>query len=91
MQEIQKQRHVKLPIGKAAKIVFDIDALRAQCSEAAQLLLSQSSVDGLEFEECAMLDDALAQAHNLLKGTIRRIMLSRIKRHTEAEAEAEMD
>jgi len=91
VQEIQKQRHVKLPIGKAAKIVFDIDALRAQCSEAAQLLLSQSSVDGLEFEECAMLDDALAQAHNLLKGTIRRIMLSRIKRHTEAEAEAEMD
>ena len=88
---MQKPRHVKLPIGKAAKIVFDIDALRAQCSQAAQLMLSQSFVDGLEFEECAMLDDALAHAHNILKGSIRRIMLSRIKRHTEAEAEAEAE
>ena len=91
MQQMQKQRHVKLPIGKAAKIVFEIDALRGQCSEAAKLMLSQPSVDGLEFEECAMLDDALAQAHNILKGSIRRIMLSRIKRHTEAEAEAETE
>jgi hypothetical protein len=88
---MQKKHRVKLPIGKAAKIVFDIDALRAQCSQAAQLMLSQTSMDGLEFEECAMLDEALAEAHNILKGKIRRIMLSRISRHTQAEAEAEAE
>src|SRR5690348_3631756 len=62
VQETQKQRHVKLPIGKAAKMVFELDALRAQCSQAAKIMLSQNPVDGLEFEECARLDDALAQA-----------------------------
>jgi hypothetical protein len=76
---------VKLPIGRTAKLIFEIDALRAQCSEAAQIMLSQNPVNGEEFEECARLDDALARAHNLLKADIRRIMLSRINRHTRAE------
>src|SRR6267142_3836251 len=67
VQELQKPNHVKLPIGRTAKLVFEIDALRAQCSHAADVLLSQNPVDGEEFEECARLDDALAQAHNLLK------------------------
>ncbi len=76
---------MKLPIGRTAKLIFEIDALRAQCSEAAQIMLSQNPVNGEEFEECARLDDALARAHNLLKADIRRIMLSRINRHTRAE------
>ncbi len=85
VQELQKPNHVKLPIGRTAKLVFEIDALRAQCSRAAQVLLSQNPVDGAEFEECARLDDALAQAHNLLKANIRSLMLSRISRHSRAE------
>jgi len=85
VQELQKPNHVKLPIGRTAKLVFEIDALRAQCSHAADVLLSQNPVDGEEFEECARLDDALAQAHNLLKANLRRIMLSRISRHSRAE------
>jgi hypothetical protein len=48
-------------------------------------MLSQNPMDGEEFEECALLDDALAKAHNLLKANLRRIMLSRIRRHSQAE------
>ena len=81
----QTQQHVKLPIGRTARIVFELDAMRAECSKAAQEMLSQAEIDGAEFEECAKLDEALAQAHRLLKGNLRRIMLSRISRHTEAE------
>ena len=57
--------------------------MRAECSKAAQEMLSQTDVDRAEFEECAKLDDALAQAHRLLKGNLRRIMLSRISRHSQ--------
>ena len=89
MQELQKPNHVKLPIGATAKLVFEIDALRAQCSHAAEVLLGQNPMDGEEFEECARLDDALAQAQNLLKANLRQIMLSRISRHSRAEQEAE--
>jgi hypothetical protein len=62
-----------------------LDAIRGECAEAAAELLAQPDVDGNEFEECAKLDDAVAQAHRLLKAHLRRIMLARIKRHTEAE------
>jgi hypothetical protein len=81
----QTQQHVKLPIGRTARIVFELDTMRAECSRAAQELLDQPDVDGSEFEECAKLDDALAQAHRLLKGHLRKIMLSRISRHSQAE------
>ena len=87
-QETQRQRHVKLPIGRTARLVFELDAIRGDCAQAAEELLRQTAMDGLEFEECAKLDDALAQAHRLLKAHLRRIMLDRIKRHSEA---AEVD
>jgi hypothetical protein len=85
----QTQEHVKLPIGRTARIVFELDAMRAECSRAAQEMLSQADADGSEFEECAKLDDALAQAHRLLKANLRRIMLSRISRHSQAVEEEE--
>jgi len=85
MRVRQTQQHVKLPIGRTARIVFELDAMRAECSKAAQEVLNQPDVDGSEFEECAKLDDALAKAHRLLKANLRRIMLSRITRHTRAD------
>jgi hypothetical protein len=87
VQEIQKGRNIKLPIGRAAKLIFEIDTMRAQCSHAAQTMLSQNPMDGLEFEECARLDDALAEAQRVLKANVRGIMLSRIRRHSRAEKE----
>jgi hypothetical protein len=81
----QTQHHVKLPIGRTARIVFELDSMRAECSKAAQEMLSRTDVDGNEFEECARLDDALAQAHRLLKSHLRSIMLARISRHSQVD------
>jgi hypothetical protein len=78
------KRHATLPIGRTAKIAYDIDALRLACSKAAQVLIAQKPLDELELEECARLDDALAQAQRLLKRTVREIMLSRLHRLSRA-------
>jgi hypothetical protein len=74
------KRPATLPIGPTARLAFEIDETRAACSKVAQLLLSQQPVNEAELEECARLDEALAAAHRLLKGTVRNIMLSRLKR-----------
>jgi len=78
------KRHATLPIGRTAKIAYDIDALRLACSKAAQILVEKKPLDELELEECARLDDALAQAQGLLKRTVRDIMLSRLHRRSRA-------
>ena len=78
------KRHARLPIGTTARITFDIDATRAGCSKVAQQLLRQEPVNDAELEECIRLDDALAQAHRLLKATVRGIMMSRLKRSSRA-------
>jgi hypothetical protein len=74
------KRHPALPIGRTAKVAFEIDALRARCSEAARLLISDEPVDGVQVEEAARLDEALARAHAILKSIVANIMLSRIAR-----------
>jgi hypothetical protein len=76
------KRHVSLPIGRAARLAFDIDTMRAGCCKAANLLLAQKKVDEAEVEECARLDEALAKAHLILKAAIREVMLSRITRRS---------
>jgi len=74
------KRHVTLPIGRAARVAFEIDAMRAECSKAAQILLAKEQFDEVEFDECARLDEALRRTHAILKGTVRGIMLSCIRR-----------
>jgi hypothetical protein len=74
------QRHTVLPIGRAARIAFEIDNLRAGCSKSAKVIMNRKKLDEAELEECARLDDALAAAHRVLKSTVRNIMLSRIHR-----------
>jgi len=78
------QANVKIPIGKTVRLIFELDDLRAQCSKAAREMLSRNPMDGNEFEECARLDDALAEAHALLKARMRAIMISRINRRSKA-------
>lgn len=78
------KRHTALPIGRTARIAYEIDSLRLACSKAAQVLVDKKSPDELELEECARLDDALAQAQRLLKRTVRDVMLSRLNRRSEA-------
>jgi hypothetical protein len=76
------QRHAALPIGRTARIAFEIEALRTKCSKAAQVLIRRTPLDEAELEECARLDDALAEAHRMLTGHIRNIMLSRLGRRS---------
>ena len=78
------KRHATLPIGRTAKLAYEIDTLRLACSKAAQILVAQKPLNELELEECARLDDALAQAQRLLKLTVREIMLSRLHRRSQA-------
>ena len=77
-----KRHKAALPIGRTARIAFEIDAIRSGCCKAAQALMRQKKLDELELEECARLDDALASAQQLLKRTVRNIMLSRLHRRS---------
>ena len=78
------KRHEALPIGRAARIAYEIDALRSQCCKAAQNLLAKESFDESELEDCAQLDDGLAKAQRLLKATVREVMISRLSRRSRA-------
>ncbi|HEV2209205.1 MAG TPA: hypothetical protein VG167_10550 [Verrucomicrobiae bacterium] len=78
------KRYPALPIGRTARLAYDIDALREACCKAADAVVAKKPLAEAELEECARLDDALAQAHRLLKGTVRNIMLSRLTRKSRA-------
>jgi hypothetical protein len=74
---------VRLPISRAVRVVLQIEAMRHECCGAAEILMKQKRLDEAELDECARLDDALAAAHQLLKSTLRRITLSRLKRRIQ--------
>ena len=76
------KRHAALPIGRTARIAYEIDAMRAACSKAAQSLMNKKTLDEVELEECARLDDGLARAHRILKCAVRNVMLSRLNRRS---------
>jgi hypothetical protein len=77
---VKSSKSPPLPIGRAARIAFDIDTVREGCCLSARFLTRQKRLDEVELEECARLDDALAEAQRLIKATVRGIMLSRINR-----------
>lgn len=58
--------------------------MRADCCKAAELLMNGKPLDEAELDECARLDDALAQAQALLKRTVGQIIMSRLKRRSRA-------
>lgn len=76
------KRHATLPIGRTARLAYEIDNLRAACSKVAAALVNQKSVDEDELEECARLDDTLAHAQRFLKWSVRDIMISRLNRRS---------
>jgi hypothetical protein len=73
---------VILPIGRVAQAAFQIEAMRAECCAAAHLLASENPLNEAELEECARLDDALAEAQRGLKSTVASVMISRLKRRS---------
>ncbi|PWU09199.1 MAG: hypothetical protein C5B50_27730 [Verrucomicrobia bacterium] len=78
------KRQPSLPVGRTARLAFEIDSLRKHCSQSAEYLVSQDPYDEAELEECARLDEALAKAHRLLRQTVRSIMVSRLNRRSRA-------
>jgi hypothetical protein len=74
-----------LPIGRTAQIAFQVEALRAQCCAAARLLAAETPLNEAELEEAACLDDALANAQQILKSTVGSIMISRLRRRSRVE------
>lgn len=76
------KRSAALPIGRTAKIAYEIDALRADCCKAAHALTRQEEFDDADLEECARLDEALAQANRLLKSTVRTVIMARLSRRS---------
>lgn len=73
-----------LPIGRMARIAYELDSLRAACSKAAAVLVEKTPPDEAELEECAQLDDAVARAQRILKAAVRDVMLSRLSRNSRA-------
>jgi hypothetical protein len=59
--------------------------MRLACCKAAQTLVERKHLDEKELEECARLDDALARAHRILKGTVRSVMIARLSRRSRAK------
>jgi hypothetical protein len=80
--KVTSKNKVTLPIGRAAHLAFQIEAMRAECCAAASLLMNESPLDEAELEECARLDDALDEAQRLLKSTVADVMISRLKRRS---------
>lgn len=77
-----KKRHLPLPIGRTARIAFEIDAMRKDCCRAADYLIKHEPANEYELEECARLDDTLGEVNRLLKGIVRDIMLGRLSRRS---------
>jgi hypothetical protein len=76
--------HAALPIGRTARIAYELDTLRAACSKSAGSLINRTAPNEAELEECAQLDDAIAHAQRILKAAVRDVMLSRLSRNSRA-------
>ncbi len=75
------KRHASLPIGRTARVAFEMDVMRTECCRTAQAIMNDKRPNEDELEDCARLDDALAEAQRILKRTVRSIMLARIGRN----------
>jgi hypothetical protein len=80
-----KKPKITLPLGRAGLVAFQINLLRDECCEAAEKLVQQKPFNEAELDECARLDDALAEAQRVLKHAIARIAYSRLKRRSHTK------
>jgi len=78
-----KKSKISLPIGRAGLMAFQINVLRDECCVAAEKLLREKTLNEAELEECARLDDALAEAQRVLKSAVSRIAYSRLVRRSQ--------
>jgi hypothetical protein len=80
-----KTKRIRMPVGRAAMVAFQINLLRQECCEAASAIMEQKTIDEAELDECARLDDALDRAYRTIRREIAGITLSRLKRRSQAK------
>ena len=80
-----KRQKISLPVGRTALLAFQLNSLRDECCEAADKILRQIPLNEAELDECARLDDALAEAQRVLRVTVSRIAYSRLKRRSQSK------
>jgi hypothetical protein len=73
-------RSIILPLEYAAQIAFELHSMRRECSQFAGHLLSQPSTTERDVEDCARLDEALAQAAGVLRNALDGIQVDRTRR-----------
>ena len=78
------EQPAKLPLESVSEIAFEIHLLRSEFSDAAWRLMNRASLDEAALEECAVIDDALAEAKRILEVAVARVRLSRKKRGKRA-------
>jgi hypothetical protein len=76
----QPEQPVTLPLEYAAQIAFELHSMRRECSEFAGRLMSKRPLNERGLDQCARLDDALAQAHGILQNALDSIKVSQHKR-----------
>jgi hypothetical protein len=77
-----KKQKVSLPLGRTALIALQLNSLRDECCEAAEQLCRYKKINESELDECARLDDALAEAQRVLKFAVADIASSRLQRRS---------
>ena len=72
-----------LPLAYTTEIMMEIFLMRDECSNLAQGLMNARPLDEPALEECAVLDDALAQAHRTLQAAVKDVRGSRVHRKNQ--------
>jgi hypothetical protein len=66
-------KHTRILMDQGTDLLFEMYLLRGDCCQAAQALTRHSPLDHRALEDCARLDDSLAQTFRILQATLSRM------------------
>jgi len=67
------RRALTLPLEYVSELAFEMHLMRGECGDLARQLLNQPRADERLLDECAQLEEALAEAHRVLHSVTARI------------------
>ena len=71
-------------LDKTVDLMFRIHMMRADCSAAAQTLLTRNNRDHTALNGCAQIDESLAKVYRTLQRTVRSVQAARATRRRRA-------
>ncbi len=74
------EQRVTLPLEYATELSMEMLLMRGECCDAARALVEPGELDEEGLEECAVLDEALAQAQSILQQALISINQGRAAR-----------